>query len=75
MKFTAEDKIRLNQIFMKRDLDRANAEISRVREQRKAFEQWYTLNAFDYESAPIGSRDCELQWKAWQAAKQDEAIA
>jgi hypothetical protein len=32
---------------------------------RKAFEQWYIENAFDYESAPIGSRDFEMQWRAW----------
>jgi hypothetical protein len=44
---------------------------------RKAFEQWYAENAFDYESAPIGSRDCDLQWRAWVAGMmyQDKAKA
>ena len=36
---------------------------------RKAFEQWYACNAFDYERNPIGSRECGLQWAAWQAAQ------
>jgi hypothetical protein len=36
--------------------------------ERKAFEKWYVANAFDYENNPIGSRECALQWKAWQAA-------
>ena len=36
--------------------------------EREAFEKWYVENAFDYEQNPIGSRDCGLQWKAWQAA-------
>jgi hypothetical protein len=36
--------------------------------QRKEFEQWYACNAFNYERDPIGSRDCGLQWDAWQAA-------
>jgi hypothetical protein len=35
---------------------------------RQAFEDWYTVNAFDYEANPIGSQQCGLQWKAWQAA-------
>jgi hypothetical protein len=35
---------------------------------RQAFEEWYTVNAFDYEANPIGSQQCGLQWKAWQAA-------
>lgn len=40
----------------------------------KEFEQWYAENAFDYESSPIGSRDCGLQRKAWQEAtsRQEE---
>jgi hypothetical protein len=44
---------------------------------RKAFEQWYTENAFDYDSAPIGSRDCNLQWRSWVAGMmyQDKAKA
>lgn len=36
-------------------------------DERKAFEQWYATNAFDYPSNPIGSRECGLQWKAWEA--------
>ena len=32
------------------------------------FEQWYCENAFHFERDPIGSRDCELQRKAWHAA-------
>lgn len=38
-------------------------------EQRKQFEQWYVTNAFYYERDPIGSHECGLQWKAWQAAQ------
>lgn len=36
--------------------------------ERQAFEDWYTTHAFDYSRDPIGSRDCSLQWEAWQAA-------
>ena len=36
--------------------------------EREAFEAWYAVNAFDYGANPIGSRDCGLQWRAWQAA-------
>ena len=36
-------------------------------QERKKFESWYACNAFDYERNPIGSRDCGLQWAAWQA--------
>ena len=35
---------------------------------RDSFEQWYTENIFNLERDPIGSRECGLQWKAWQAA-------
>lgn len=35
---------------------------------REQFEAWYVENAFDYEKNPIGSRECSLMWKAWQAA-------
>lgn len=35
---------------------------------REAFEQWYVTNAFDFEKNPLGSRECSLQWQAWQAA-------
>ena len=38
--------------------------------QRKQFEQWYVCNAFNYERDPIGSRDCGLQWAAWQAGQE-----
>lgn len=38
--------------------------------QRKQFEQWYATHAFNYERDPIGSRDCGLQWAAWQAAQE-----
>jgi hypothetical protein len=37
---------------------------------RAEFEQWYIENAFEYERNPIGSRECGLQWKAWQAGRQ-----
>ena len=33
---------------------------------RKQFEEWYSVNAFDYAANPIGSRDCDLQWRAWK---------
>ena len=36
-------------------------------DERAAFEAWYSQNAFNFERDPIGSRDCGLQWKAWQA--------
>jgi len=35
---------------------------------REAFEQWYIENAFMYGRDPIGSRECGLQWAAWQGA-------
>lgn len=34
------------------------------------FEEWYACNAHDYVANPIGSRDCGLQRKAWNAALQ-----
>jgi hypothetical protein len=43
--------------------------------ERKAFEQWYVCNAFDYESAPLGSHVCDLQWRAWLARAKQEAIS
>ncbi|PZT01154.1 hypothetical protein A7X89_02205 [Stenotrophomonas maltophilia] len=36
--------------------------------ERAQFEEWYVQNAFDYEANPIGSRDCALMRKAWNAA-------
>ena len=35
--------------------------------ERKEFERWYAVNAFDYATNPIGSRECGLQWAAWKA--------
>lgn len=32
------------------------------------FDTWYTQNVFDYQANPLGSRDCALQRKAWNAA-------
>ena len=40
-------------------------------QMRKAFEQWYAENAFDYVASPIGSRECGLQWKAWKACAKE----
>jgi hypothetical protein len=37
-------------------------------ELRAKFEAWYAENTFDYPSNPIGSRECGLQWKSYQAA-------
>lgn len=37
---------------------------------REAFEAWYVENAFDYVENPIGSRECGLQYKAWQASRK-----
>jgi|GEM_PF-6472713 len=39
-------------------------------DDRKRFEQWYADNCFDFIENPIGSRQCGLQWEAWQAAQQ-----
>ena len=39
---------------------------------RATFEQWYAENAFDYALNPVGSRECGLQWAAWQAATAAE---
>jgi len=36
--------------------------------ERERFEAWYAENAFDYVDNPVGSRECGLQWKSWQAA-------
>ena len=40
---------------------------------REEFELWYSVEAFDIVTNPIGSRDCGLQWKAWQARGELEA--
>ncbi len=37
-------------------------------EERIKFETWYVTNIGDLSACPIGSRECYLQWKAWQAA-------
>lgn len=37
---------------------------------RKEFEEWYSGNAFNYTRDPLGSRDCSLQWVAWQAGQE-----
>ena len=34
--------------------------------ERKAVEQWYVENAFDYERDPLGSKLCGDQWAAWK---------
>lgn len=36
-------------------------------DERRAFEDWYVVSAFDYVANPLGSRECYLMWKAWQA--------
>jgi hypothetical protein len=42
---------------------------SQPSDERKAAEHEYTCTAFDYPSAPVGSRDWTLFWKGWQAAR------
>jgi hypothetical protein len=42
-------------------------------DSRERFEQWYTVNTFDYARSPIGSRECAISWKAWQAAERETA--
>ena len=37
--------------------------------EREEFEEWYAVNAFNYERDPIGSRDCGLQWAVYQAGR------
>lgn len=39
--------------------------------EQEKFEEWYVENAFDYPSNPIGSRDCGLQRKAWNARQPE----
>ena len=38
------------------------------KEERDKFEKWYVTHIWDLKEYPIGSRECYLQWKAWQAA-------
>lgn len=40
---------------------------------RRDFEHWYVGSAFDYVANPIGSQNCDLQWRAWLAATKDIA--
>ena len=37
---------------------------------RAAFEAWYAEHAFDLAVHPIGSRECNLQWRAWVGCRQ-----
>jgi hypothetical protein len=41
--------------------------------ERERFEYWYTTHAFNYSRDPLGSRDCSLQWAAWQAAQESQS--
>jgi len=45
-----------------------------IESDRKVFEEWYASNATDYVVNPIGSRDCDLQWRAWQEARNYSAL-
>jgi len=36
---------------------------------RDDFEACYITNAFDLENNHIGSRQCDLQWRAWAASR------
>jgi hypothetical protein len=36
--------------------------------EQLAFEQWYESTTFDLERSPLGSRDCYMQRRAWEAA-------
>ena len=36
--------------------------------ERERFERWYLTHAKNIADNPIGSRKCNLQWEAWQAA-------
>jgi hypothetical protein len=52
---------------------RYHQDVEANQSERNAFEQWYVLNAFDYVLNPIGSRDCDLQWRAWLARSRHES--
>lgn len=45
----------------------------RINSLRRQFEQWYVGAAFDYTANPLGSKDCDLQWRAWLAASDAAA--
>jgi len=40
-----------------------------IEKMREEFESWYVRNA-DFLANPIGSRECNLQWVAWQKGSQ-----
>ena len=42
-------------------------------DERKAAEHAYTVSAFDYEKAPVGSRDWTLFWSGWQKCAAQKA--
>lgn len=39
--------------------------------QRSLFEQWYVENCFNLAANPIGGKQCDLQWRAWIGALQN----
>lgn len=41
----------------------------RISALRREFEDWYVGAAFDYTANPIGSQNCDLQWRAWLASR------
>jgi hypothetical protein len=43
----------------------ADASMVSERVERAAAEQAYTMQAFDYATAPVGSRDWTLYWRGW----------
>jgi len=49
--------------------------VNQEEKMREEFEEWYSVNAFNLETDPIGSRDCGLQWKAWKAATAASLMA
>lgn len=40
---------------------------------QEKFEKWYVENSFDLITNPLGSRECSLQRKSWQACEADQA--
>lgn len=42
--------------------------MKRKTHEQLAFEQWYENTTFDLDRSPLGSRDCYLQRRAWEAA-------
>lgn len=45
----------------------------RINALRREFEQWYVGASFDYTANPIGSQNCDLQWRAWLASRNAAA--